>query len=52
MMAPFFTVILSSFYDLGSDLIPLTKEEALEFAEKYLDIDEVKEHFGDMIEDA
>jgi hypothetical protein len=36
----------------GSDLIPMSKEEALSWAERHLAPDTVEEHFGDMIEDA
>jgi hypothetical protein len=36
----------------GTRLIPMTREEALEWAEQYLDADEIEEHFKDSIEDA
>ena len=36
----------------GSDLIPMSKAEALEWAEKYLDAETVEEHFADSIKDA
>ncbi len=36
----------------GSDLIPMSKDEALEWAEAHLDADVVEEYFADMIEDA
>jgi hypothetical protein len=36
----------------GSDLIPLSPEEALEWAECYLDSDVIEEHFADRITDA
>jgi len=36
----------------GSDLIPMSPEEALEWAEQYLDPSEFEEHFADLIEDA
>lgn len=36
----------------GEDLIPMTKEEALEWAERYLDPEIIEEYFGDSIEDA
>lgn len=36
----------------GSKIIPLTREQALEWAEAYLDEDDIEEHFGDQIEDA
>lgn len=36
----------------GSDLIPMTNEEALEWAEQYLDPEIIEEHFGDVIGDA
>ena len=36
----------------GARLIPMTEEEALEWAEQYLDPSEFEEHFADMIEDA
>jgi len=36
----------------GEDLIPMSKDEALEFAEQYLDSDEIEDHFADVIEDA
>lgn len=36
----------------GSDLIPMTRAEALEWAEQHLGPDEIEEAFGDLIEDA
>ena len=36
----------------GEKLIPLSKEEALEWAEQYLDAEDIEEHFGDSIEEA
>lgn len=36
----------------GEDLIPMSQEEALEWAEAYLDPEVIEEHFSDMIEDA
>lgn len=36
----------------GSKLIPMDKDDALAWAERYLDPEVVEEHFGDMIEDA
>lgn len=36
----------------GSDLIPMSKEDALQWAEKYLDTEEFEKHFEGMIEDA
>lgn len=36
----------------GSGIIPLTSEQALEWAERHLDADTVDEFFGDSIEDA
>jgi len=36
----------------GSDLIPMSKEDALAWAEANLDPEELEEHFSDMIEDA
>jgi len=36
----------------GSDLIPMSKEEALSWAERYLDVEVVEEHFSELIEDA
>jgi hypothetical protein len=36
----------------GERLIPISKEEALQWAESYLDADVIEEHFGDAIEDA
>ena len=36
----------------GSKLIPMTDAEALEWAEQYLDADEIEEHFGGQVEDA
>ena len=36
----------------GEKIIPFSKSEALEWAERHLDPDDVDEHFGDMIEDA
>ena len=36
----------------GEDLIPLTRQEALEWCEKNNETDAIAEHFDDMIEDA
>ena len=36
----------------GEDLIPLTEEEALEWAEAHLDPEAIEEHFEELIEDA
>lgn len=36
----------------GENIFPMTPAEALEWAEQHLTVDEVEEHFGDMIEDA
>ncbi|MDX9896095.1 MAG: hypothetical protein RBS34_11640 [Desulfofustis sp.] len=36
----------------GERIDPMTKDEALKWAEKYLDDDTIEEHFGDSIEDA
>ena len=36
----------------GSDIIPMTRAEALEWAERYLLAEAVEAHFSDMIEDA
>src|SRR5262249_25130915 len=36
----------------GSRIIPLTKEQAFEWAEQALSANEIKKHFGDMMEDA
>jgi hypothetical protein len=36
----------------GDGLFPMTKQEALEWAEQYLDSETIEEHFGDAIEDA
>ena len=36
----------------GERLIPMTKDEALEWAEQFLDVDTIDEHFNDLIEDA
>lgn len=36
----------------GSDLQPMTREEALEWAEQYLDAETIEENFSDAIEDA
>lgn len=36
----------------GSDLVPMSREEALEWAEQYLDPDQIEKHFADNIEDA
>jgi hypothetical protein len=36
----------------GSDLNPMTREEALEFAEQFLDAEEIEKHFAEHIEDA
>ena len=36
----------------GSKIIPMTKEEALEWAERYLDAETVENEFPDMVEEA
>jgi hypothetical protein len=36
----------------GSGLIPMSKEEALEWAEQYLALEDIETHFSDSIEDA
>jgi len=36
----------------GSKITPLTKEDAFEWAERYLSAEIVEEHFPDMIKDA
>jgi hypothetical protein len=36
----------------GEKLIPMTKEQALEWAEQYLDAETIEEHFSDDIQDA
>lgn len=36
----------------GEKIIPMSREEALAWAEQYLDADEIEEHFGDQVEDA
>jgi hypothetical protein len=36
----------------GEGIIPVTKEEALEWAEQYMDSDDIEKYFNDMIEDA
>ena len=36
----------------GEKLIPLSDEEALEWAEKYLDTETIEKHFTDKIKDA
>jgi hypothetical protein len=36
----------------GSDLIPMTREEALAWAEQFLDSEAIEEHFPDDIQDA
>ncbi len=36
----------------GEKICPLTKEQALEWAETYMDGDDIERYFGDMIEDA
>jgi hypothetical protein len=36
----------------GEDIIPLTKEEAFEWAEAHMDTDEIVGVFGDMVQDA
>jgi hypothetical protein len=33
-------------------IIPVTKEEALDWCEEHLDIEDYQEYFSDMIEDA
>jgi hypothetical protein len=36
----------------GDGLFPMTAQEALEWAEQYLDADAIEQHFGDAIQDA
>ena len=36
----------------GEKLRPMTKEEALEWAEQYLDAEDIEKHFADSIEEA
>ena len=36
----------------GADLIPMSKADALAWAESHLDLEEVEVHFSDMLEDA
>jgi hypothetical protein len=36
----------------GSGIIPMSNADALEWAAKHLDMDDVEEHFADAIEDA
>ena len=36
----------------GSKVIPMSKKEALEWAEQYLDAEDFEEHFADAIEEA
>jgi hypothetical protein len=36
----------------GEAIVPMTREEALTWAEQHLSAEAVEEHFGDMIEDA
>jgi len=36
----------------GTDIIPMSRQEALEWAEEHLHFDEVESHFSDDIEDA
>jgi hypothetical protein len=37
---------------MGEKIIPLTRDQALEWAETYLAADDVEKYFSDMIEDA
>lgn len=36
----------------GSKIIPMSREDALDWAERHLDADEIEEHFADDIQDA
>jgi len=36
----------------GEKIIPMSKEEALEWAEQYLDAEDIEEHFADSIKEA
>jgi hypothetical protein len=36
----------------GEALFPMSREEAIAWAERYLDTDAIEQHFGDSIEDA
>lgn len=51
-MTMFFKNVGQNSWTGGEDIIPLTKHEALEWAERYLDPDVVTQEFGDLIEDA
>jgi len=51
-MSRFSHTVSQNSWSGGSDLIPMTKEEAMEWAEAHLNYDEVEKHFSDLIEDA
>ena len=51
-MTRFHSRTVDGMYGYGSKIIPLTDEEALEWAEQELDEDAIEEHFSDKIEDA
>jgi len=36
----------------GEGLFPMSREEALEWAEQYLEVEEIEKHFGNEVEDA
>jgi hypothetical protein len=36
----------------GEKIIPISKEEALKWAEQYLDAEDIEKHFSDDIQDA
>ena len=41
-----------NFRGWGEGILPVSKAEALEWAEQYMDADEIEEHFPDLIQDA
>ena len=46
------TTVAQNTWSGGDGLFPLEREEALDWAERYLDPEIIDEFFGDMIEDA
>jgi hypothetical protein len=51
-MTPYGSTYADGMRGWGSRIIPLSREEALEWAEEHLSPDVIEEHFADMIKDA
>lgn len=51
-MTMFRTTTGQNSWSSGAKIIPMSKKEAFEWAETYLNSDIVEKHFGDLIQDA